>query len=63
MNNDPFGLFNLYKDLADAIERDGVTTIVEDIERYFPDMYNELSKETKRKQNLRKIGALLVGPV
>ena len=54
-------LFSVYKDMQEAITREGVSDVLDDIKHYYPDLYEKLEAEFKRRQRIRDIGVLLAG--
>jgi hypothetical protein len=47
--------------MQEAITREGVSDVLDDIKHYYPDLYEKLEAEFKRRQRIRDIGVLLAG--
>lgn len=55
-------LFEGYKEMAKEVKEKGAREVLEDLQRYYPDLYYELEKEFEYRQRVKKLGILLAGP-
>ena len=52
-------LFMIYRDLQSAVKEEGVREVLDDLRHYFPDLYEQLETEYKRRSRIKELGALL----
>lgn len=56
-------LFSIYRDLQTAVKEEGVREVLDDLKDYFPELYEEISNEFRRRQKVKELGVLLAGPM
>lgn len=53
--------FDAYKDLQTAMREIGPRQVLDDLYRFYPQVYVELETEIERRLRIKKLGTLLAG--
>ncbi len=56
-------LFDMYTDFNAAIRVEGVKAVLNDLNHFYPECYEAMEEEFKRRQRIKELGVLLVNPV
>ena len=54
-------LFNIYAQFASSVKTEGVQCVLDDLRHFYPDAYDEMVVEFKRRQRIQEMGVLLAG--